>query len=164
VDQEATVMTAADRIGIEREKIGRVLKIANSTIQRIVAVDEKLTSKAEFRIELVPIMENYRFVNWGVVFQNTLHIVTFGAPFLFAVGEDEELESVRARLGDHVKQMVDQEPFEITVTSNGNRKIDESCWKNGTFCLTICLQNIDVNEIFEPCNFFRRVGVKFLNS
>jgi hypothetical protein len=142
----------------------RVLRISMGVIDEVLGEGKELAAGGQYRLDGLPLPVEYRFVNFGAVFNRTRHVVAFGQPFLFELKEGESEEERSGRLLGMVTGLLEDEEVEVVVTKNGTMIVEGDIMTvTGEQRITLCVRGADASLYMDVGEFFRG-SIRFLNS
>jgi hypothetical protein len=142
----------------------RVLRISNGVIDEVLGEGKGLVPGGQYRVDGVPLPAEYRFVNYGAVFNKTRHVVAFGQPFLFELREGESEDERRNRLLGMVTGLLEGEEVDVVVTKNGTKIVESDIMTTTRDQrITLCIRGADASLYMDIEEFFRG-SIRFLNS
>ena len=164
----ATLADAAKAIGWNPGN-SRALRIVDSVIHQVLPLDTHVANRQYYRLEWIPEEDedNQRLVcvNYGIIFNETLHIAKFGQPFLLPIFEEDTSDDIMSRARSMVMEVSDDEISEFLVTKHGDKIVSENLEilkSDPSLGLTITVNILNPLAFFDPDSFFQG-GIRFLN-
>ena len=165
---ESTLQTAASMIGWDIEN-SRVLRIVDSVVHQVLPVETRVQDGCCYRIERIPEdqrgHDKFVCVSYGIIFNESLHVVKFGQPFLMPLFDEDTEDKIRERVKSMIKEVPIEAVCEFLVTKHGERIVSEcleTLKANNSLVLTIIIPEFNPLSFFDPKSFFQG-GIRFLN-